>query len=319
MNKMELLLADISGNILDVADLVVGEVEFIDNINKAGTLSFSLLRHGAVTLEEGHAVTYRYDGDTWFCGHVVSIEASDIYQIKIKAYDQLHYLQYKDGYAFKGKTASEIARQLMGDFGLKIGTIEDTGYRLPAVSWDDKALQDMIADALSATLRNTNQYFYIKDDAGLAVLRNIKSRVAEIAIDQENILGYSYKSGIDDGTYNQVKLARDNKDTGKREIYITKDSNNIKLWGLLQYFEVLDDNTNAAQAREKADKMLQAKNRKKLTLTDVQVFGHKDIRAGACAYVDMPLLQVQKYLLCTKASHTFSASGHTLKADFRLV
>ena len=50
-----------------------------------------------------------------------------------------------------------------------------------------------------------------------------------------------YTSSIEDGTYNRVKLVYKNEDTGKAESYIAKDSENERKWGLLQYYEVIDD------------------------------------------------------------------------------
>ena len=39
---------------------------------------------------------------------------------------------------------------------------------------------------------------------------------------------YTYEKSIDKDVYNQVKLYRDNEKTGKRDVWIVKDSNNIK-------------------------------------------------------------------------------------------
>ena len=57
---------------------------------------------------------------------------------------------------------------------------------------------------------------------------------------------YDYESSIDSDTYNQIKLTYDNSETGKREIYMAKDSSNIEKWGVLQYFDTIDEKTNGA-------------------------------------------------------------------------
>ena len=58
---------------------------------------------------------------------------------------------------------------------------------------------------------------------------------------------------------NCVKLIYENKETGKREVYMVKDSAHINEWGLLQYLEKVD---NPANARMQAEAMLTLYNQK---------------------------------------------------------
>lgn len=186
--------------------------------------------------------------------------------------------------------------------------------------FDDKAGLDIISDCINLTLRNTKQYFYIKDDFGQAVLRNVNSSISDLLISPDcTLFNYNYERGIDDETYNQIKLVRDNKDTGKRDVYISKDSGTIGKWGLLQYYEKLDDSVNSEQAKAKADALLSLKNRVQQKLTGVEVLGEKSVRAGNMIYVDIPRTGIKKFLLCTQAVHTFTSASHTVKADFKLV
>jgi len=178
----------------------------------------------------------------------------------------------------------------------------------------------MISDCINLTLRSTQKYYYIKDEYGLAVLRNVNSTISDLLVSTgSTIFNYSYERSIDDETYNQIKLVRDNKDTGKREVYISKDNSTIKKWGLLQYYEKLDDSVNAAQAKAKSDALLGLKNKVQQKLTGVEVLGDKSVRAGYMVYVDIPRAGIKKFLLCTKAVHAFTDISHTVKADFKLV
>ena len=63
-------------------------------------------------------------------------------------------------------------------------------------------------------------------------------------IDEETGQNFDYTSSIDENTYNKIKLTYDNKDTGKRDVYITQDSSNINKWGILQYFDTLQKGEN---------------------------------------------------------------------------
>lgn len=152
------------------------------------------------------------------------------------------------------------------------------------------------------------------------MLRNVQSSISNLLVSTgTNIDDYSYERGIDDETYNQIKLVRDNKDTGKREVYISKDSAAIKKWGLLQYYEKLDDSVNPEQAKAKSDALLGLKDRVQQKLTGVEVLGDKSVRAGYMVYVNIPRAGIKKFLLCTKAVHDFTDVSHTVKADFKLV
>lgn len=92
--------------------------------------------------------------------------------------------------------------------------------------------------------------------------------VSGLCLEPGSILtGYQYSRSIDGDTFNQIKLVRDNKDAGKQEVYIAKDSETIRQWGLLQYYEKVDDGMNAEQIKEKADALLQLKNRVRQTLS----------------------------------------------------
>ena len=317
---LEVVLTDDKGSIFDISQ-IVDSVDFTDNINQPGVCTFNVLPNDVVTPAEGNAVSVKYDSDPYFKGFVFKNGFSNSDPAKITSYDQLRYLKAKDTYSFKNKTASQAAQQIFSDFGLKAGTIENTGYNLGNLSpFDDKVVLDMISDCINLTLRNTKKYYYIKDEFGLAVLRNIESTISSLLVSTGSTLfNYSYERSIDDETYNQIKLARDNKDTGKREIYISKDSSTIKKWGLLQYYEKLDDSVNPEQAKAKSDALLGLKNKAQQKLTGVEVLGDKTVRAGYMVFVDIPRAGVKKYLLCTKAVHSFTAVTHTVKADFKLV
>nr|WP_319487236.1 hypothetical protein [uncultured Caproiciproducens sp.] len=317
---LEAMLTSANEEIFDVSQ-IIDSVEFTDNINQSGICTFNTLKNDVVTPAEGNAVSVKYGGDPYFKGYIFKDSFSNNDPMKVTAYDQLRYLKAKDTYGFKNKTASQAAKQIFADFGLKAGTIEDTGYNLGSLSpFDDKVVLDMISDCINLTLRNTKQYYYIKDEYGLAVLRNVQSTISDLLISPQcTLFNYSYERSIDDEAYNQIKLVRDNKDTGKREVYIAKDSSTIKKWGLLQYYEKLDDQVNPEQAKSKADALLGLKNRVQQKLTGVEVLGDKNIRAGYMVYVDIPRAGIKKFLLCTKAVHTFSDISHTVKADFKLV
>lgn len=317
--SFEVLLSDADGEAYDISELV-SAVEVTDSINKVGCCTFSVLKNDEVTPAEGNAVRIRYEDDTYFVGYIFDTETTHEQLIKVTAYDQLYYLQTEDTYVFPdGTTLSGMATQLCGEFGLRVGELEETGCNLGRKIFDGKKLLDIITDGINLTLTKIKEMYYIKDEGGYVVLRNIRSSISDLLLDPESLLyGYSYKRSISDGVSNQIKLVRDNKETGKRELYVARDSGNIKKWGLLQYYEKLDDEVNPEQAKQKADALLQIKNRVKQTLS-LDALGETGIRAGNLLCVKIPEIGLDSFLLCTSAKHSFSNTAHTVKADLRLI
>lgn len=315
--SLEVLLQKSDEEAYDITEVVTA-VSFDDNINKSGVVNFGVVKTDVIPME-GDAIRIKYDGITYFSGFVFKVGKTHEAEVKITAYDQLRYLKTNETYVFSNMTASEVVRRICSDYERTVGDIQDTGYRLGSQVFDNKDLLDIIADCISFTLTNTKQLFFIKDNNGLIELKNIATTITDLCIDPESLLyGYNYERSIDNDTFNQIKLVRDNKTTGQREVYITKDSSTIQKWGLLQFYEKVDDDMNSEQIKQKADGMLKLKNRVEQKLS-VDVIGEKSIRSGNVIYVDIPDTGIKKFLLCISAKHTFENAGHTVKAEFKVV
>ena len=126
---------------------------------------------------------------------------------------------------------------------------------------------------------------------------------------------YEYVVSIDSDTYNQVKLAYDNKKTGKRDIYIARDSNNIGKWGVLQHFEKVTSGTDA-QLIDKANMLLKLKNRETVTLT-MSALGDVRVRGGSGVRVILNDCGIDLWAIVDKAVHKWSNGIHTM--DLTLV
>lgn len=316
--NFEVLMIGQGSGVQDISKLVTSTVDFADNINKSGVCTFSMIRDQETIPQEGCQIRITHEGTNYFTGRMYKVTYTHAPQIKITAYDQLRQLKAEDTYILEDETASSAASRICGDFQLKIGSFEDTGYPITQ-NFDGKDVLDIISDCLNLSLVKTKNMFYIKDEGGQVVLRNIRSSITDLMIDKESLLfGYSYERSIDDQTYNQIKLIRDNKETGQREIYMTKDSGTIGKWGLLQYYEKVDDSMNPEEIKEKADSLLYLKNRVRQML-EMDVIGEKNIRAGNMVYVNLAEYGISKFLLCTTAKHQFTNTAHTVKATFKLV
>lgn len=125
-----------------------------------------------------------------------------------------------------------------------------------------------------------------------------------------------YKSSIASQTYDKIKLSYENKDTGKREIFVAQDSSNINQWGVLQYYEKLDSTTNA---KAMADALLSLYNTKTRTLKLQDVLGDIRVRAGTLLVVMLGLgdINVSNYLMVEQVKHTFNNEQHLMELKMR--
>lgn len=286
-----------------------------------GKLSFKILRNGSSSFSEGAPVRLKINDKNIFYGFVFSQKRNRDQIITINAYDQLRYLNNKDTYVYENKTASQFVKMIASDFSLQTGTIENTKYVIASRVEDNTSLFDMIENALDMTLQNKKQMFVLYDDFGRLTLKNISSMYVQnrgvyLMIDEETGENFDYTSSIDDDTYNKVKLTYDNEKTGKREVYIAKDSKHINEWGVLQYFDTLSKGENG---QAKADALLQLYNKKTRNLKIKKVIGDTRVRAGSMIMVNLNLgdVKLKNFMLVEKAKHTFKLDEHYMELTLR--
>jgi hypothetical protein len=276
-----------------------------------GKLTFTIVNDGSVNIQEGNAVKLIVDGQNCFFGYVFKKQRTSYSEIDITAYDQLRYFKNKDTYSYVGKTAGQLLQMICDDFGLRTGEIIDTGYVIPQKVMSNKTLFDIMQDAMSDTMMNTNTVYVLYDDFGEICLKNIADMKIPLIIDADTGQSFDYSSSIDDQTYDQIKLTYDNEKTGKRDIYIAKDSSHINEWGVLQYFDELEDGENGA---EKASTLLEYYNQKTRKLSISGVFGDIRVRAGASPLIQLELgdITVNNFMVVNSVTHTFQNGLHIM-------
>ncbi|QTD40649.1 hydrolase [Sporosarcina sp. Te-1] len=274
-----------------------------------GKLTFSVMKDVSLGFQEGNAVRFIYDGNKIFYGFVFSKSRTSNDMIVVTCYDQLRYFKNKDTYVYKNKTANEFLQMLIADFNLKAGRIENTGFKIPSCVEDNKTLFDMAQNALDITLQNTRKMFVLYDDFGAIALQNIASMKLDILIDENTGESFDYTSTIDSNTYNKIKLSFENEEKGKREIYIAQDSEHMNEWGVLQFYETIQENVNG---KAKADALLSLYNQKSRNLSVKRAFGDFRVRAGSSLGVGLYLgdITVANYMVVENVKHTFNESDH---------
>jgi len=312
--KFELIIQN--GDKYYIPAVADGATWTTDRIGAPGKLVFTVIKDGVLNFTEGNPVRLTVDGKNLFYGFVFTKKRDKKQQIEVTAFDQLRYLTNKDTYVYANLTASDVIRMVAADFKLSLGTIEQTGFKIPSRVEDSTSLFDVIYNALDLELMNKKKMYVLFDDFGKLTLKSLDSMKVDLLIDEETGENFDYTSTIDEQTFNRVKLTFENEETGKRDIYIAQDGNNINKWGVLQFFDTLQEGENG---EAKANAMLSLYNAKTRRLKITKAFGDVRVRAGCMVVVKLALgdINVKNYMLVEKCEHTFAESEHWMDLTLR--
>lgn len=281
-------------------------------------LDFKVMNDSILNFEEGNTVALNVDNTDMFAGYVFTKKRDKEGVISVTAYDQIRYLKNKGVLLYTNTKANDVVTMLAKDLNLQLGDIEDTGYIIPKRNENNTSMLDMIQTALELTLRNTNKMFVLYDDFGKLCLKYTENMDVPILIDEETAQNYSYESTIDKDTYNRIKLFYDNKNTGRRDVYMSIDSKTQELWGILQYCQSLNEK-QTANASVMADKLLKHYDQKTRRLSINNAFGDVRVRGGSGIWVRLNLgdILVNHKMRVENVTHKFNDGIHTM--DLELV
>jgi hypothetical protein len=281
-----------------------------------GKLTFTVIKDQNISFTEGNPVRLVVDGVKVFYGFIFSKKRDKQQNITVTAYDQLRYLKNKDTYVYTNKTASDFIKMVANDYKLNLGTVENTSYIIASRVEDNTALIDMIQNALDLELTNKKTMYVLYDDFGKLSLKELERMKVGVVIDEETGENFDYTSTIDSQTYNKIKLVYENEKTGKREVYIAQDSNNINNWGILQYYDTISEGENG---QAKVNALLSLYNAKTRNLKITNALGNLKVRAGSMLVVNLNLgdVSVQNFMLVERCKHTFNESEHRMELTLR--
>ena len=312
-----------SGQAYDISEIIT-ELNWETTLeSQPGKLTFTYLDDSNVTISEGSPISFKVDGKGVFFGYIFKRGKKKDEKVPITAYDQMRYLKNKNTYVTSNLTASQVFSKVCNDFSLKSTIKNATSYIVSPRVHDNKSLFEIVQFGIDETLIKTGNWFMVRDNFGTLEFISINNLKTDLFIGDESLLiDYDYESSINDDSYNQIKLIKENKETKKREIYIVKDSRTIKQWGLLQYFEKMDENANAAQIKERAEMILKLKNRvtKKLKL---ECLGDLKVAAGSGIVLGISDLEkegiaINQYFMVTSCTHTFKNDLHTMQLEVQV-
>ncbi|ALS25488.1 phage-like element PBSX protein XkdQ [Paenibacillus sp. 32O-W] len=321
---LEVLLDNKNGNVWDISDIVGGVQWKTTRIGSPGSLDFTLVKprfadNDAFVYRNGDIVRVRKDGRNVFYGYIFAIESGADETVKMKAYDQIRYLHASDTYVLTNVKASDVVRRIAKDFKLSLGYIADTVYSIPTLVEDGKKLIDIIYKTLDLTLINKGLNFVLYDDFGRLTLRNVEDMLVDFYIGEGSLMhGYSFKTSIDQDTYNKIVLYQDNRETGKRDLYVARDSANMARWGILQLYQSVDEKQNAAQIQKLLDTLAKLKNRETKSLK-IEALGDLRIRAGSYVRILIRELGLNQPFLVDACTHDFDGTDHTMSLELKMI
>lgn len=283
-----------------------------DMAGSPGKLTFTTVKipGTGMAFNEGDAVCFYYKGTEVFMGYVFSKKRDRQHHIQVTCYDQIRYLKNKYTYVFENKRADEIIQALCKDFNLYLGSMDNTGYVIPAFAEENTSALDIALKALEDTLTNSGNMFVLYDDFGKITLKNAADMISTTLIMEDTAENFDYSSSIDDETYNQVVLYY-KEDDNKITVYNASNGEKIKQWGTLRYFEEVKNKTTA---QNKANMLLKLHCRKTRELTIKGAFGDVTVRGGTLIPIKLYLgdINVNNYMLVTKVTHNFKNDHYTM-------
>lgn len=318
LQKTELVVASKAGGMIEISGLVESCEWVTNRTGQPGKFTFTYLKDKDVTFTEGDVVRFSVDGQVQFYGWVFTRSETRWGEVSVTCYDRLRYLKANASYTFYSQSAGDILRQIAGDLQLDVGTVEDTGYKLPSLVEQDQTCIDILQTAIEQTLLNTGRVFVLYDDGQGLALQEAANMMSDVVIGDRSLLtDYTYTTDIDKQTYNSIKLVRPNEETGRADVYIQEDSGTIGQWGLLQLYQKVDGDANEAQIKAQAAATLEYYNRVLKTLK-ISSLGVPGLHAGQMILVKadgMGDTGVSQYVMLERVSHRWENGVHTMDLE----
>lgn len=306
-----------NGNLMDITNLA-SDIQYTTELNgQAGKLTFLVPQdpNNILTLSNGSNVAFYNDDKGIFYGYVFTLGTDKSNNYKVTCFDQLRYLKNEEVYVTQNQTASQIFEKICQDNQIKYKIVTPTNYIPDPYLHDKKTLYAIIERGMQlANISDKKQYF-IKDKFGELQWTELGKEKTNLVIGQESLLtDYQYEISIDSETYNNIKFVRDNKTTGKRDVWIFKDSNNQRRFGKLQYLEKADEEMNEAAIRDLGEKLLNLRNRETKTLK-LDAIGVDELVAGSGFTFKLDKLNINEAMWIKSATHNYKDGIHTMTLE----
>lgn len=262
-----------------------------------------------VDITNGHVIRVYSGDEELFRGIIFKVTMSNDGDQLITVFDYNVYLtKNKDSIRFNKLKASDIIKRICKKFGIKTGTIHDTGYVIPKMIFRSETLYDMITIALTETEKKNGRTFALINSKGKLELRERKTQLRKLIIDDDrNMISSSYTASIEDRK-TSVKIESDDGKTSVTE----RDNKSETAFGKMQELETIEEGSTKTEAKKLAKEIL-----KRMNKTDeefnVEALGRSDITAGTAVVVNDSMTNVNGAFYVITDTHNINADGfHTM-------
>lgn len=291
--------------------VVAEAIQWITEKNgEPAQLSFKVIKEGALSFKEGNCAILVVNNVNVFKGYIFTKSRDKQGVITVLCYDQLRYFKNKSSYVYTNKQAGQVLKMVAGDYNLKTGVIEDTGYYIPSRIEDNSTLFDIIYTAIDLTNKATGKDYVMFDDFGSLCLMDSNSLTRNYFVNENVCENFYYSSSIDESTYNRIVLIHTDKRKGINQVYNAKAETDNR-WGVLQYYRHISQDIDG---KAMAEALLKEHNRVGRGLK-VKCIGDITVRGGCRVMVVLDLGDfVQRCFMNVKrAVHSISEQEHTME------
>jgi hypothetical protein len=308
-----------TGTIYDITTLVESLTHETYISDQPGKCSFTVINDpsGIFEIVNGSIIDITDAGKGIFHGYVFSMETSEDRKNKIIAYDQIRYLQNDEVYVTSEMTASQIFEKVCADsLPTSIYKVITPSVYIPETHVHKSKLYEVIKYGIErSNINEKDKYYIIRDNYGTLEFTELAQLKTNYIIGNESLLtNYTYKIDIDSNTFNTIKIIRDNKESGKIDSWIVKDSETMAQWGTLQMVETAGAEMNEAQIIELANNYMKLYNREKQTMK-ITAIGIPELLAGNGFTLEVKELGIKQDMWITSASHEYKEGSHIMSLE----
>lgn len=311
---------DISESILDISI----DTQISDS---AGSCKMKVLKL-PIDLPDGCMFDLYQDDEHIFYGRLVNQTISNEDTMDLTFYDDIFYLNSNDANTFTNMTVDKIFLKHCKDYNIPARVDSPSSYILPPKIQQNTTCYKNIKEGIDLCLINEGVDYIIVPMGRELVFTDTSKLKKDVIIGSESFCtSYTYERSIESDTYNVIKIVKEvtidesesqkfrasgSSGTKKRlEQYVVRDAHNMDMWGVLQFYDTIDEKANKAQIQQKAENLLKLKNRvwKKLKLSFI---APTYLRAGYGIILDIGIVPVQHYLI---TSCTYKITDTSITAD----
>jgi len=303
----------------------------------AGAMTINCIKDSEVDLVEGDVVSLRVNGTNFFYGWIFKKEMNAYDSVSYKVYDIKRYLAYKDVDVTGNETINEFFERVCKMANISYKVVHTSDYIIPSKIHDGETYNNMLQYAIDTTLIGTGLRFCVRANGKVLELVECSQQQTDIVLgDQSLLTDFQYSSDIEN-TYTAFKVQREvasesqkgkkKKEEGMseaqkvllRKTLVAQNEENVKKWGVLQYYEKKDSKWTDVQLNQHLQLLQNAYGRQTRSLK-LECLGELTCIPGNMVTVLISDLETETVAqgtpcLITSATHTLTHNDHTMSLE----